>query len=105
MSSATPWQSEGRFVTGPWNHLDAARERLRFPDAVRFHDVALRDGQQQAGVAFTPEDKLAITRRLAQAGMNRIEAWMPIVSQDEAGVRAIADGKIPPVRREPRKRS
>ena len=39
MSSETPWQVEGRYFTSPWNHLEAAREGLEFPDRVRFHDV------------------------------------------------------------------
>ena len=47
MSSDTPWQEEGRFFTSPWNHLEAAREGLDFPARVRFHDVSLRDGEQQ----------------------------------------------------------
>jgi isopropylmalate/homocitrate/citramalate synthase len=90
----TPWQEPGRFFTSPWNHLPAARAGLAFPPVVRFHDVTLRDGEQQAGIAFTPEDKLAIARRLDAAGVDRIEAGMPIVSpQDEEAVRAIvADG-------------
>jgi isopropylmalate/homocitrate/citramalate synthase len=90
LTSDTPWQSEGRFFTSPWNYLEGAREGLAFPERVRFHDVTLRDGEQQAGVAFTAEDKLAIARRLDEAGVDRIEAGMPIVSpQDEAAVRSI----------------
>src|SRR5262249_43929223 len=90
----TPWQEPGRVFTSPWNHLPDARAGLAFPPVVRFHDVTLRDGEQQAGIAFTPEDKLAIARRLDAAGVDRIEAGMPIVSpQDEEAVRAIvADG-------------
>jgi len=95
MSTETPWEAEGRFFTSPWNHLEQAREGLNFPDTVRFHDVTLRDGEQQAGVAFTPDDKLAIARRLADAGVDRIEAGMPIVSpQDEAAVKTIVEAGL-----------
>jgi isopropylmalate/homocitrate/citramalate synthase len=95
MSTETPWQDEGRFFTSPWNHLSESREGLAFADRVRFHDVTLRDGEQQAGVAFTPEDKLAIARRLAAAGVDRIEAGMPIVSpQDEAAVKSIVEAGL-----------
>ena len=88
--SNDPWYAEGRFFTSPWNHLAQAREGLAFPDRVRFHDVTLRDGEQQAGVAFTHDDKVAIARRLAAAGVHRIEAGMPIVSQqDEAAIKTI----------------
>lgn len=93
--SDTPWEEPGRFFTSPWNHLAAARAQLRFPPQVRFHDVTLRDGEQQAGVAFTAEDKLAIARRLDAAGIDRIEAGMPIVSpHDEEAVRAIVADRL-----------
>lgn len=95
--SETPWESEGRFFTSPWNYLDASRAGLDFPEVVRFHDVTLRDGEQQAGVAFTLEDKLAIARRLAAAGVDRIEAGMPIVSpQDEAAIKKIVELELGP---------
>lgn len=92
MSSETPWQKEGRYFTSPWNHLDSVREGLDFPSRVKFHDVSLRDGEQQAGIAFAPADKIAIARRLSAAGVDRIEAGMPIVSpQDEAAVKSIVE--------------
>jgi isopropylmalate/homocitrate/citramalate synthase len=87
----------GRFFTSPWNHLPEARAGLGFPERVRFHDVPLRDGEQQAGVAFTKDDKVAIARRLAAAGVDRIEAGMPIVSpQDEEAVAAIVEEDLGP---------
>lgn len=95
MSTDTPWESEGRFFTSPWNHLDEARAGLDFPSRVRFHDVSLRDGEQQAGIAFTLDDKVAIAKRLSEAGVDRIEAGMPIVSpQDEEAVKAIVDAGL-----------
>jgi isopropylmalate/homocitrate/citramalate synthase len=95
LSADTPWEAEGRYFTSPWNYLDEAREGLNFPSKVRFHDVSLRDGEQQAGVAFTPDDKLTIAKRLAAAGVDRIEAGMPIVSpQDEAAVKAIVEADL-----------
>ncbi|HEX3615128.1 MAG TPA: hypothetical protein VHU61_01215 [Solirubrobacteraceae bacterium] len=88
--SEEAWQEPGRYFTSPWNHLPEAREGLGFRPVVKFHDVTLRDGEQQAGIAFSAEDKLAIARRLSAAGVDRIEAGMPIVSpQDEEAVRAI----------------
>ena len=89
------WEDEGRFFTSPWNWTPSARRGLEFPARVKFHDVTLRDGEQQAGVAFSPEDKLAIARRLDAAGVQRIEAGMPIVSShDQASVEAIVADQL-----------
>lgn len=94
--SSTPWSQDGRWFTSPWNHLDAARVGLEFPDRVRFHDVTLRDGEQQAGIAFYPEDKIAIAKALADAGVDRIEAGLPIASAaDERAVRSIVEADLP----------
>jgi isopropylmalate/homocitrate/citramalate synthase len=93
--SEAPWQEPGRFFTSPWNHLPDARAGLAFPPVVRFHDVTLRDGEQQAGIAFNADDKLTLARRLSAAGVDRIEAGMPIVSpQDRAAVEAIVEADL-----------
>jgi isopropylmalate/homocitrate/citramalate synthase len=91
------WEVEGRWFTSPWNYLDEAREGLNLPERVYFHDITLRDGEQQAGIALTRDDKVAIARRLADAGMDRIEAGMPIVSpQDEAAIKDIVQLDLGP---------
>jgi isopropylmalate/homocitrate/citramalate synthase len=57
---------------------------------VKIHDVTLRDGEQQAGVIFTRDDKIRIAEKLAEVGVHRIEAGMPAVSpNDEAAIREI----------------
>lgn len=55
---------------------------------VGLYDTTLRDGEQTVGVVLSPEQKLAIARALADAGVDRIEAGFPRVSEDDA--RAIA---------------
>jgi isopropylmalate/homocitrate/citramalate synthase len=59
-------------------------EGWNFPPQVKFHDVTLRDGEQQAGVVFNKDDKIRIARMLDEAGIHRIEAGMPAVSPDDA---------------------
>jgi len=51
---------------------------------VGLYDTTLRDGEQTVGVVLSPEDKLAIARALSTAGVDRIEAGFPRVSDDDA---------------------
>jgi isopropylmalate/homocitrate/citramalate synthase len=51
---------------------------------VGLYDTTLRDGEQTVGVVLTPEQKLEIARALATAGVDRIEAGFPRVSEDDA---------------------
>ena len=83
----TPWHTE-QWFTSPWNFLPEVREGFQLPAAVQVHDVTLRDGEQQAGVVFTKDEKLRIAEALGAAGVHRIEAGLPAVSPaDEAAVR------------------
>ncbi len=79
----TPWKSDGWFVS-PWNYADEVRTQLHFPRKIKIHDVSLRDGEQQAGILFTKDEKIRIAEKLAEAGVHRIEAGMPAVSRQDA---------------------
>ncbi|MHB8490196.1 MAG: pyruvate carboxyltransferase [Candidatus Dormibacteria bacterium] len=58
--------------------------------------MTLRDGEQQAGVEFTADDKVRIAEALAAAGVHRIEAGLPAVSAADAeAVRRIAAAGLP----------
>jgi len=51
---------------------------------VGLYDTTLRDGEQTVGVVLDPEQKLEIARALADAGVDRIEAGFPRVSEEDA---------------------
>ena len=90
-----PWRSDNWFVS-PWNFLPDATREYEFPLRIVFHDVTLRDGEQQAGVVFNKDDKMRIAEKLAEAGVQRIEAGMPAVSpEDAAAIKAIVNMGLP----------
>ena len=90
-----PWHTD-RWFTSPWNHDPEVTKDLHLPDRIEIHDVTLRDGEQQAGVEFSADDKIRIAEALAEAGVHRIEAGLPAVSpDDERAVRAIANRGLP----------
>jgi isopropylmalate/homocitrate/citramalate synthase len=81
----TPWKTEN-WHTSPWNFAPEVTAEWNFPEKIQIHDVTLRDGEQQAGLAFDFDDKIRIAEALAEAGVHRIEAGMPVVSKDDARV-------------------
>jgi isopropylmalate/homocitrate/citramalate synthase len=90
-----PWRTSNWF-SSPWNYLPEVTESLHLPATVQVHDVTLRDGEQQAGVVFTREEKVRIAEALADAGVHRIEAGLPAVSAaDDAAVRDIVKLGLP----------
>ncbi|KWX00869.1 2-isopropylmalate synthase [Carbonactinospora thermoautotrophica] len=82
-----------RWIASPWNH---GPEAPALDHEIKIHDVTLRDGEQQTGVAFSASDKIRIAEALAEAGVHRIEAGLPAVSsEDEKAVRTIANMGLP----------
>jgi isopropylmalate/homocitrate/citramalate synthase len=93
---STPWKTENWFVS-PWNYLEEVTRDFDPPKKVRIHDITLRDGEQQAGVIFTKDDKVRIAEKLAEIGVHRIEAGMPAVSPpDEAAIKEIVKRNLGP---------
>jgi isopropylmalate/homocitrate/citramalate synthase len=94
--TATPWKTENWFVS-PWNYLEEVTRDFHPPKQVKIHDVTLRDGEQQAGIIFTKDDKIRIAEKLAEVGVHRIEAGMPAVSPpDEAAIKEIVKRNLGP---------
>ncbi|MPZ70078.1 MAG: hypothetical protein GEU71_11195 [Actinobacteria bacterium] len=77
--SQTPWKTDS-FFSSPWNYLEEVTQSFQLPEKMQIHDVTLRDGEQQAGVEFTADEKLRIAEALSEAGIHRIEAGLPAVS-------------------------
>jgi isopropylmalate/homocitrate/citramalate synthase len=66
-------------------------DAYRFDAEVGFYDATLRDGEQTVGVVLDPQEKLNVALALADAGVERIEAGFPRVSEDDReAVRLIA---------------
>ena len=76
------WHTD-RWFTSPWNQDEAVASSYRFDGNLAIHDVTLRDGEQQAGVVFTADEKVRIAEALAGAGVHRIEAGLPAVSDED----------------------
>jgi isopropylmalate/homocitrate/citramalate synthase len=88
--SSTPWKSE-KWFTSPWNFADEVTKEFNFVKNIKFHDVSLRDGEQQAGLAFSKDQKITLAEKLVELGVQRIEAGMPAVSpQDAEAIKEIA---------------
>lgn len=86
-----PWNTDKWFVS-PWCYLPEVRKEFNFQPKIKIHDVTLRDGEQQTGVVFRPEEKVEIAKKLDSLGVHRIEAGMPAVSpQDKAAISEIAN--------------
>ena len=81
ISVSYSYYQEDQWWVSPYNE-ETVRE-YPISKSLVLHDATLRDGEQTPGVVFTPEDKLAIARGLMEAGVERIEAGMPAVSQDD----------------------
>lgn len=86
-----PWKTDKWYVS-PWNFLPEVKKELPAGKEIKLHDVTLRDGEQQTAVVFRREEKVAIAKQLDAVGVQRIEAGMPAVSeQDKAAISDIAN--------------
>lgn len=68
----------------PFNQYDEVTKKITFNKNLTLCDCTLRDGEQQAGVVFTKEDKIAIAELLDAMRIPEIEAGMPCNSQEDA---------------------
>ena len=69
---------------------------VKFPDPkeLRIYDTSLRDGEQMPGIAYTPETKYEICKRLSNIGVHIMDVGFPAVSEDERrSLQLIMQGK------------
>ena len=82
---------ENQWWVSPYNFAPEVRARFELPPRVSIHDATLRDGEQTPGVVFSVADKIAIAEKLDEVGVDRIEAGMPAVSdQDFEAIKRIS---------------
>lgn len=93
--SSEPWKTD-QWFSSPWNYLPEVTDEFQFPNELTIHDVTLRDGEQQAGVEFTADEKVRIAEALAEAGVHRIEAGLPAVSPaDKEAIERMVAADLP----------
>jgi isopropylmalate/homocitrate/citramalate synthase len=96
MANPTPWKTNDWFVS-EWNYAPEVTKEFKFAKNIKIHDVSLRDGEQQTGVILSKDEKIRIAEALAEAGVHRIEAGMPIVSpSDNAAIKEIVKRNLGP---------
>jgi isopropylmalate/homocitrate/citramalate synthase len=96
MANPTPWKTNDWFVS-EWNYAPEVTKDFKFAKTIKIHDVTLRDGEQQTGVILSKDEKIRIAEALAEAGVHRIEAGMPIVSpSDNDAIKEIVKRNLGP---------
>lgn len=77
------YKSDNEYWVSPYNFIDPVRNEMDLPEHVSIHDATLRDGEQTPGVVLRKAQKVEIATRLAEVGVERIEAGMPAVSEED----------------------
>jgi isopropylmalate/homocitrate/citramalate synthase len=83
MSMHNKYLEEGKWWVSPYNYAPEVRAQYTLPEKVEIHDATLRDGEQTPGVVFSVRDKIEIAEKLSEVGVDRIEAGMPAVSDQD----------------------
>ncbi len=77
------YYKENEWWVSPYNFNADVSGGYDLPEKVEIHDATLRDGEQTPGVVFRKEDKVRIAQKLDEVGVQRIEAGMPAVSDED----------------------
>jgi len=74
---------ENEWWVSPYNFVPEVRNTYQLPKSVSIHDATLRDGEQTPGVVMSIKEKIEIAEKLDEIGVDRIEAGMPAVSEQD----------------------
>lgn len=86
------FREAGKWWVSPSDYAPEVTKEFGFPAHIEILDTTLRDGEQEPGIVFTKEDKIAIAKKLDAAGVHRIEAGTPATSEeDAAAIKAICE--------------
>ena len=80
--------TQGKWVNKDWvtsasNFSPEVLKQMKFPKNLQIYDVTCRDGEQRPGVVFRKDDKVKIAKKLDEVGVQRIEAGLPAVSDED----------------------
>lgn len=78
------YKEPGKWWVAPSDYTDEVVNDFHFADKIEILDTTLRDGEQQPGIVLTRKDKVKIAKKLAEVGVQRIEAGTPAVSDQDA---------------------
>lgn len=85
-----PPAEPGRWAVSPFN-TEGITSTGAFAAPPRISDCTLRDGEQQAGLVFSRQSKVAIAAMLDEIGVHDLEVGTPAVSEDDrAAIEEIA---------------
>lgn len=86
------YKENGKWWVSQSNYNKEVLDTYNFPKQIEILDTTLRDGEQQPGIIFNKKDKVEIAKKLASAGVHRIEAGTPAVSKEDAdAIKEIVD--------------
>ena len=77
------WKNNDKWWVSSFNFKDEVTKQFKFQENIQIHDATLRDGEQTPGVVMRKHEKVEIAKRLAEVGVERIEAGMPAVSAED----------------------
>jgi len=83
MPAHNTYHLDNQWWVSPYNYAPEVRAKFELPESVSIHDATLRDGEQTPGIVFSIADKIAIAEKLDEIGVDRIEAGMPAVSDQD----------------------